>query len=104
MPFNFLDLEDLDAEYEHSVQHAVRVASLFQICAGRGDLGPCFLATEPDPFVPIVQRVEFDLRDTVAKESLLRLIVDLARRCRDSLIAARPHYGNQPSAGTTTPL
>jgi hypothetical protein len=104
IPFNFLDLEDVDAEYEHSVEHAVRVASVFQSCAGRGDLGPSFLATRPDPFVSFVQRVEFELRDTVGEESLLRLIVDLARRCRDSLITGQPPTATNPPLGLRPPL
>jgi hypothetical protein len=99
IPFNFLDMEDVDAEYEHSVEHAVRVASVFQSCAGRGDLGPSFLATRPDPFASFVQRVEFQLRDTVGEESLLKLIVDLARRCRDSLITGQPPTATNPPLG-----
>jgi hypothetical protein len=37
--FNFLDLEELDADHERSIGQAERVASLFQASAGCDRLG-----------------------------------------------------------------
>ena len=62
IPFNFLDLEDLDADYERSVKQAIRVASLFLSCANRNALGRHFLSTRPDTQVLFLQQVQFDLR------------------------------------------
>ena len=62
IPFNFLDLEDLDADYERSVEQAIRVASLFQSCANRNALGGHFLSTRSDTHVLFLQQVQFDLR------------------------------------------
>lgn len=89
IPFNFLDLEDLDADYERSVEQAIRVASLFQSCANRNALGGHFLSTRSDTHVLFLQQIQFDRQGVVDEASSLRLITEFAVRCRDRVLSEK---------------
>ena len=82
IPFSFLDLEDLNAEYERSVRQAIRAASLFQACAGTANLGPYFLSTRLDPFAQYIQRVQFEREAESAEAGVKDLVLKLAIDCR----------------------
>jgi len=88
--FNFLDLEDLDADYERSVEQAVRVASLFQASAGVDSLGPSFLSTGPDPFAFYIQRVRFEQGPDMTEAKARAAVADLALECRRRLLRVGP--------------
>jgi hypothetical protein len=86
VPFNFLDLEDIDADYDRSVERAVRVASLFQVCASDDNLGQSFLSTEPDPYALYIQRIRFERGSTeIDKATAQALVTELASQCRERL-------------------
>ena len=91
--FNFLDLECLDADYERSVEEAIRVASLFQACASKEKLGECFLHTEADPFALYIQRVRFEALDPDMELLAARSVQEFASSCRSRL---RGDYNEAP--------
>ena len=86
--FNFLDLEDLDADYHRSVEHAVRVASLFQATASADSLGPSFLSTGPDRFAFYIQRVRFEQGPDDIGPKARAAVAKLASACRNRLLLA----------------
>lgn len=92
--FNFLELEDLDADYHRSVEHAVRVATLFQASAGADSLGPSFLSTGPDRFAFYIQRVRFAHGPDDTEPKARAAVANLARRCRNRLLLAPLRHGS----------
>jgi hypothetical protein len=96
--FNFLDMEDLDADYERSIEQAERVAAAFQALAGKDSLGQSFLSTAPDQFAFYIHRVLFEKR-TDAPEAQARAAVEaLALHCRNRLLKTGVRTGSGPSA------
>ena len=98
IPFDFLDLEDLDADYERSVKLAIRTASLFQVSASTDNLGEYFLSTRPDPFAQHIQRVEFD-REAETRGSVRALVLELALECQRRLGASLNASVDDPTIG-----
>jgi hypothetical protein len=96
--FNFLDMEDLDADYEPSIEQAERVAAAFHALASKDSLGQSFLSTAPDRFAFYIHRVLFE-KGTDEAEARARAAVEaLAVHCRNRLLETGVHTSGRPSA------
>jgi hypothetical protein len=99
--FNFLDLEELDADYERSVDQAERVAALFQTSADTDSLGSSFLSTAPDPFALYIQRVRFEPGNADLESTARAAVARLALQCRTGLLSRE---SSQSRANTPLPI
>ena len=101
IPFDFLVLEDLDADYERSVKLAIRTASLFQVSASTGTLGEYFLSARADPFAQHIQRVQFD-GEAATRGCVKALVLELALDCQRRLLASLNARADAASIAAST--
>jgi hypothetical protein len=96
--FNFLDIEDLDADYERSIEQAERVAAAFQALASKASLGQSFLSTAPDQFAFYIHRVLFENGTDEPEAKAGGAVEALAHHCRNRLLKTGVRIGRGPSA------